>query len=113
MKEKKLDFSKISKDISLNYNYFKNRLIPFIKMINNDNIILTEKELKKLETTICKRPYDESVLYYSIIYDKNNDKQINLLENLTKKILVSESFVLKVIDTYVIVKQRNWIMNVN
>ena len=105
----KLDFSKIStKDVIIGYNYFKNKLLPFIKMINDNNISLNEKELKKLETVICKKPYDKSPLYFSLIYDKNNDKKINLLQILTEKILVSESFISKIIDTCILVKQRIW-----
>ncbi len=109
------------KGSDINDNYLKNTLFPFFQNLKNENKVLSDKDLKKLETVLCGGGKGTSVLYNFLVFNKNNPTVIPILDYLTEKHLLSEKFVFKIFSImefcsrriYEITFDFNWLYNLN
>jgi hypothetical protein len=106
------------KGSDINDNYFKNILFPFFE--NLKNVILSDKDLKKIETILFGSGKGTSVLYNFLILDKQK-VTVQILDCLTERHLLTEKFVFKIITIMEFYKRRayninldfNWLYNLN
>ncbi len=102
--------------------YFQNILFPFFKSLKNNKTVLSDKEMKKLETILCGGAKGSSILFQYFRFISNNTKnKVEILDCLTQNNILSEGFILKLtnIIKYVIKKIYNieldytWLYNLN
>jgi hypothetical protein len=96
-----------------NATYLKEKFVPCFTGINNKNLILTKEELRKLESHLCTGK-SRSLLSDSLY------NSIDVLNIITEKQLLTEKFVIRIIDVIKIFLNKNpyltknnftWIIN--
>lgn len=96
-----------------NVNLLKEKFIPYFTEINKKNLILTKEEMRKLESIVCTGK-SRSLLSDSLY------NSIDILNIITEKQLLSEKFVIRIIDIIKIFLDKNphlakknftWIIN--